>query len=590
MNNSWLTFDPAFPIWVIILITLPIFIFFIGKEIQLTQKFLILRIIAQVFIFLSIIGLFLRPSYLEQKAISKIILLTPGYDNLKVDSVVKKNPSYKIIHTREANPYLNLESLISYHNLAESGDIKIIMGEGLPGFALEMIEKKNFEFIPNNLPIGTIQLSIPQPIVVNKKNLIQGVFNSKGKTTLRLISPAGVEDSVDINGTGQTPFVLSFRPRQPGLFVFTLSSQDSSSNILTEKLPIEILAEQKLKILILQKFPSAEVRYLKNYLAEKGHSLALRYQTSKTNFKYEYANLNSIRVDRLTAELTKAFDLVFLDNTVLEELSNSEKSVLENSIRSGLGAIILFDDFREKGKTINQLLPLKTKRLTVDTVHIRFPESKLYTLPVLPIEIIPNASIQSITLHKGRTLSGYVYSGFGKVGFQLLRETYRISLEGNAADYSSIWSDLIERTARAKNKLFKVKLDSSLPYYPDEPLSIEVISSGPQPSLYSNKNLIPLAEDVVIDDYWHGKSWADKAGWHQFFIQQDSTELNYFVSNKGEWESLRIAHLMKENELAPSSDSDTISSVQFIRKPIQPLIFFLIFLFASAFLWLAPKI
>ena len=90
--------------------------------------------------------------------------------------------------------------------------------------------------------------------------MIEGVFNSKGKTTLRLISPAGVEDSVDINGTGQTPFVLSFRPRQPGLFVFTLSSQDSSSNILTEKLPLEILAEQKLKILILQKSPTAEVR------------------------------------------------------------------------------------------------------------------------------------------------------------------------------------------------------------------------------------------------------------------------------------------------------------------------------------------
>jgi hypothetical protein len=208
---------------------------------------------------------------------------------------------------------------------------------------------------------------------------------------------------------------------------------------------------------------------------------------------------------------------------------------------------------------------------------------------VVPVEVISNASIQSILQHKGRVLSGYVYSGAGKVGFQLLKETYRISLEGNENDYGFIWSDLIERTARSKNDSLKINLTNNFPYYPDESLTIAIISSGTQPSLYERNNSIPLTEDVIIDDYWHGKSWAGKTGWHQF-TTQDSTHLNYFVSHADEWESLRIANQIKSTMVAQSPTSVADGLVQFINKLIPPLVFFLIFLLACGFLWLVPKI
>ena len=105
-------------------------------------------------------------------------------------------------------------------------------------------------------------------------------------------------------------------------------SAELSSTGLTEKLPIEVTAEQKLQILFPQKFPTAEARHLKNYLVEKGHSLALRYQTSKNIFKYEYANHDQIRMERLRVELLSSFDLVFIDSHVLGELSEVEKDQL----------------------------------------------------------------------------------------------------------------------------------------------------------------------------------------------------------------------------------------------------------------------
>lgn len=590
MTNSWLTFQPLFPFWIVAVLALPIFFFFIWKEIGRNQKFLVARIIAHLFILFSILGLFMRPSYREQKGGSAFILLTPGYNKSKVDSILKENTSLKILRTKETDPYPNSEVLTSYHNVSEvSADIKIIVGQGLPYYVLEEMDQKNFKFLPSLLPSGITELSIPKSIIVNKKNHVNGVFNSSGKTTLTLLGPAGVEDSILFRGFGEFSFDLSFKPRQSGLFVYTLAHHNATTTSV-EKLPIEVRPEQKLKILILQKFPTAEIRYLKNYLAEKGHSLALRYQTSKTNYKYEYANLNSIKVNRLTSELAESFDLIFMDNTVLDELSTGEKSVLEKAIHSGLGAIILTDDFPEKGNPINRFLPIKTKRITKDTVHILFPDSKLNILPIVAVEIPRDASIHTILSHKGHILSGYIFSGAGKVGFQLLKETYRISLKGNADDYAFVWSDLIERTARAKNEMFKMNLVNDFPYYSDEPLFVNIISSGIQPLLYADKNFIPLMEDVIIDDYWQGKSWAGKRGWNQFSILQDSTHLNYFVSNDKEWRTLRIANQIRINELAEAEDSKEKIASLYIGKPIPAILFYVIFLLACGFLWLAPKL
>ena len=335
----------------------------------------------------------------------------------------------------------------------------------------------------------------------------------------------------------------------------------------------------------------ANLRQLKNYLVEKGHALVLRYQTSRNISKYEYANHDQIRVERLTPELLASFDLVLMDSNVLNELSENEKNQLHQSVHAGLGMVILLNDLPGKGKNLNHFLPFGSQRTPHDTVHIRFSASKLYTLPALPVEIASDPSIQPITQQGRRTLSGYWYSGFGKIAFQMLQETYRIRLEGNDDDYATVWSTLIGQTARTKEHMFTIALDSPFPYYPNEPISIEVISSGDEPSVYSRNSLLPLSEDVMVDDLWRGKTWADQAGWHQFLVKEDSTTLNYLVSANGEWNTLRTTNQIKLNELAQkSTGSSPERAKHYESTEIPDLVFFLTFLISSAFLWLAPKI
>jgi hypothetical protein len=107
--------------------------------------------------------------------------------------------------------------------------------------------------------------------------------------------------------------------------------------------------------------------------------------------------------------------------------------------------------------------------------------------------------------------------------------------------------------------------------------------------LHDDNQVIPLTEDVLIDNLWIGKSWARDPGWHQFTA--DSSTCNYFVSERDAWKSLRVSNQIAANtsSAAGSTESfvpDTISK----RTAIPPIFFYLIFLLASAFIWLAPKI
>jgi hypothetical protein len=134
------------------------------------------------------------------------------------------------------------------------------------------------------------------------------------------------------------------------LFQYALVTRDSLNDEIESKIPIEVKPEEKLNILFVQKYPTAEVRYLKNFLAEKGYAITVRSQISKTNFHYEYSNQESIRIDRLTPELLETLDLVFLDSESLNGLSPSELKTLEQACRAGLGAIILLNSTDTKSK------------------------------------------------------------------------------------------------------------------------------------------------------------------------------------------------------------------------------------------------
>ena len=579
MTDFRLSFDPMFSWWIILAIVLISFVFFLRLELKRKQALLIPRILALVLVSISILALLLRPYFKVQK--SEAILLTPGFDKSKVDSLLKQEPQLKIFGGHQAESYPHSEALTSLQNLSDK-NIKYIFGEGLHSYAFDLMPRKHFRFFPCQLPFGVIELRVPK-IFSSRKNSISGLFHSAGKTKLKLIGPSGTEDSVYLN-KGKNKFTLSLRPKQSGLFIYDLVSQDSLGNKSLEKLPIEVVSENALRVLFIQKFPSAEVRSLKNFLSDKGHLIVVRLQTSMNNFNEEFVNIPKIRLNQFTGELLNSFDLVLMDSKMIEALSVNEKSTLQKSVFNGLGLIVIQNDVPTKP----DFYLVKGEKISNDTVHLHL-QSKEYILPAMPIKVSARPSIETLIKTKDRILTGYQFLGSGKIAFQFLQETYRLTLEGKNDDYAFIWSSLIEKVARKKNQKFELKLSSPFPYYPNEPIDLFVISSGQTPSIYSDGIKVSVNEDALLDDYWKAKSWAGKSGWHKFSAI-DSTELNYFINDPLQWKSLRIANQVKETSLIQNLSPGENQIPPLENERVSNLLFYMVFILAIGFLWLAPKI
>ena len=581
-----ITFQPIFSMWFILLGAVLSLLFLIWNEINRKIRFLAFRIIAVVLMVSSITIWLLHPMTSVLKDSTSIVLLTKNYDRANADSLSKKYPTYKLFREPEAADYKDAAVLLPYSLVDHKNDISFILGDGLPYYELENISS-HYSFLPGKLPIGITQLNAPKSVQVNQTVTISGAVNIIGNTTLFLEEPSGQKDSVVLTGAGEKPFSLSFQAQQAGLFGYAVVFRDSLTSNTEGHFPIEVTPEKKLNILVVQKYPSAEVRYLKNFLAEKGHALLVRSQISKNDFHYEFSNREAARINRFTTETLTEFDLVLIDSESLYGFSASELKSIEQSSKEGLGVIILMNevDFKKKLPLLNTSLTPYPK----DTVHLSIKKQRI-VLPALPASVQASATITPVTTSTARVLSGYRNEVAGKIGFQLLHETYRLLLEGKENEYASLWPPLLESTARLASQPFKIKINNLFPYYQDEPLSISVLAAAEDPELKSNTTMLPLQEDVLIDNYWHASTWTGKPGWHSLSTQ-DSTAFHYYVSANSEWNTLRTANQQR----AHSSNATSVSAkpgknLVTEHKPIASIWFFIVFLMSSGFLWLAPKL
>ncbi|HEY5825027.1 MAG TPA: hypothetical protein VIT44_11705, partial [Cyclobacteriaceae bacterium] len=82
--------------------------------------------------------------------------------------------------------------------------------------------------------------------------------------------------------------------------------------------------------------------------------------------------------------------------------------------------------------------------------------------------------------------------------------------------------------------------------------------------------------------------WANRAGWHEFTLQ-DSSTFQFYVSANNEWNDLRAANQIRENSRYQSLN-EVKSQLITDYQPISPLLFFLLFILASGTLWLVAKV
>jgi len=93
MNDALIGFNPVVPIAFAIAMVVLLLAFFIYREFRRQQKFLAGRIIGSSMVMISLLGVLLHPTYRELKRSDPILLLTKGYQQSKIDSLIQKNPA-----------------------------------------------------------------------------------------------------------------------------------------------------------------------------------------------------------------------------------------------------------------------------------------------------------------------------------------------------------------------------------------------------------------------------------------------------------------------------------------------------------------
>lgn len=580
--------DPVISLYWLLPAFLIVGLFFTWRESRLAYRFRRLRVFAQLVALISLLGVLLRPTVAATEVKPGILLLTPNYSARVADSLLMKDKDMLPMVAPDANAFRDAVRINSFHEVPAKGNLKYVLGDGIPTAEREIFGDDAYEFLANTALSGIVRLAT-ETYPSNRKNWVRGMVSNLGGTVLRLIGPGGREDSVQISGQGQQTFALSFFSKRAGLFTYTLSRSDPQGKSSSESIPIEVVAPRLLRILILQRYPIADIKFLKNYLAEKGHSVTVRYQLSKRNVRYEFANNSIPKFDVLNRQVLKSVDLVITDDDTYGNLVGEELSVLEKGVREGLGLLVMFQhDVVPKG-FVGRTLNFEKDMEAFDTIRYTVPGFGLFTGPVSTIRSM-NSSINQVTSAGPRTLSGYRLLGDGKLGFQLLRETYSLSLGGETDAYAALWTPLLEQLARRQEMTCVARVVTPFPIYPDEPVTVEVISSGKVPRITADGARLPLLEDVRADDVWFGKTWAGEPGWHSV-LEGDSVVLNYWVSPTGAWSSWRQASQQRSNHLAVGAPgmSEPVTT-RTLQKPVSPWIFLFLFVVSSGFLWLAPKL
>jgi hypothetical protein len=579
MTEPWLSFNPVIdPLWLTIIL-IASGCFFLFLEWKKPAKYRTLRPVLLLIGCISIAGLLFRPQIRLEKSDSAI-LLTDNFDRRKADSVINLHPTATLYSLPEINSFNGSKSIESIHELEDIiHNVDFVVGDGLSNSAMDILSGAHFQHIPSGYPEGVIDLRIKNPVIVNRANSIHGSANFlKENQKIILEGPGGKEDSIVLTRKGIQNFFLSFTPKQVGNFLYSFNTPGKS-----EKLPIQVVEQSSSNILFLQQYPTFETRYLKQMLGKK-HNLLFRYELSKNIFRFEKINDPGNEFQRLSESVLTEFDLLILDTDAFQQLGSNEVKAIKNSVRNGLGVIFLFND--QPGKSVRSFLPFNVGPHRSDTAHFQLSSKKI-VLPTWPLEI--KSGVTPSVKNKSRILSGYTNDGFGKIGFQLLQETYRLSLEGDSLSYINIWNDLLEKVVRTKQEAFKINVNNTFPIYADEPITIEIIANEDFPKLIVDSVAIPLAEDPIIDGLWKTKIWFDKPGWQNIQVEGYASETPVYVSPDTEWNSLSSANTIRRTQRVSATDKKT-NKVQLSYSPVNPVVFYLMFLFCFSTLWLLPKV
>lgn len=538
-----------------------------------------IKVLVSLLGLLALALLVLKPT-LPRPASGKGILLTEGHRPQDLDSLKSR---YRGIPVESYRPGEALDRL-------EEIDSIFILGRGPQPYDGWQFEDRSISFLGADPPSGPVKLTHPGTLYLGEELLlgVKYLQPKAGHWVLLKDSGGNSLDSVAMVEEPEQHFRLGTTPKSTGLYEYSLEERDPQGKlVLREPIPVEIGQRHPLDILMLNRFPTFEGKYLKNFLAQRGHSLLVRSQMSRDKYRFEYLNRPAAPIRGLDREQLEGFDLIVMDAGTYLGLGPSTKANVEHALKEhGTGLLVLPDSQLFNGTPGN--FPLGFVRDPQTTIPL---EDSPRDLEKYPFSFRQQFPMQPITMD-GIPLASYTPMERGRIATTLIKDSYGLLLSGETELYSKLWTTVVEAAVGPRELGVQWQGITTLPRV-DAPFEFQLRANDLNPQVMTAEGAqIPLLQDFHLPVLWRGTQYPKKVGWNRMEIQGDSlSTFNYFVFSEDQRKAVGQMELLRSNGNKYGKNFVEPENPRHGKRvPLSPYWFFVPFLLCMGWLWLQPKL
>lgn len=556
-----------------------LFAVFVVKEWPRRSGSFVWRLAAGLVAVLALLAIALKPAHLTSVDGKQGVLLTSGYQEAQLDSLRKTNPELKELVYQD---HIDRDELDSISQL-------FILGSGVKPYDFWQLDGRTVKLLKTEIPNGINQLSYSKIRSEGEDlNLTARYLKPKSGNQIVLQAPGNLGlDSIQFTAATDTVFSLQGTVKAPGDFVYTLAEKDLLGTVVNnEALPVHISPEKQLQVVMLSAFPSFEFKYLKNYLAELNHQVLVRSQLTQGRFKYEYFNQERKPFNALTTSSLKDLDLVILDAGAWQSLSRNEQNSIKDAVaQEGLGVFVMPSEELFYGS--QPLIDFKFTRTAQTEVELQDGT----VVSTFGYYMNSAANFNATLKAANQILAGQRFIGFGSVSTTVLSNTYALQLKGNQERYKSLWSEILKSVLKPESDMIFWEETEQI-VRPHEPYTIKFRTAVSEFTLTdTDGNSIPVIQDPDIPELWLATFYPEETGWFtlRFSTGDTVSEYAYYVFAEVDWKARAAQGLTKAYQDFFRKGDAEVEELQ-VKRPINPIYFFVLFVLAMGYLWLEPKL
>lgn len=647
---SWsVTLPEIHPQWWVlsfsaVLLCSGISIFMAKKRLQRQTKRFMVVMLLNILASVALVGLIADIKF-SSPQLSQAVLLTSG-------SLPLSEANQRLIDSLAgAKLYVMADALLSpIHKPAHTQSISsaaqlfdwqpqlqqlTIIGDGLPTSEWQYLQAERrqirINFRHSDLQSGLVDMRWEQQLILGESMKISGALqvamhdtNRADLYDLTLFDPMHNKLAQQTLRAGEK-FEFALQARLIGNWLYQLQlGHHSSSNaqpkqqaLASETLAVSVLPAPPVKLLIYQSAPSFETRQLRAWAGSFANPVTVVTQISKDKHLTQHFNHSphtSNQIQQLNRDILREYDLVVMDGRALSTLSQTEWLVLKQSVKQGLGLLLLADSSLPTALTQKDSQLASHINLSKQA-QVKLSQSVLPTWPNSHVEQALSAQPMVLSIKQGRnliwdeqqqSLLGVLPIGLGNIAVSLINSSYQWQTSGKTTQYSAYWQYLFKHLAA--NRQSTVSLTSAN----EELLLVNQASTAcilsttnhPQVALVQANKQAPLtlklSSAALQQDRYCTRYWSQQGGWQQLKLvddentQQNSAvvaiEQSHYVYGNHDWAAWQQQIKLRNTALhAALSESLPPPLAQAHSAALNKLWCWAILLLSCSLLWIERK-